>query len=584
MAATPCRYSCETAAKTLDWMNAIAAFLLRFRFLIDAQVVNFFKDRLWEAIDSQWMECLKKESVETLLGLPSGLVQDHWPPSLQEFLVTLQSLVLPREQNLSNAMLENFHVLTLSSVLSQGMNSKKKHEVEILAATIRTIAHDVNAKKVIDVGSGQGYLAQVLSFEYQLSVVAIDSSLHHSAVSSARANRIKKHYAAKLHKLQHGDKHLKVPQTVTLQVLSSDSLAALCISILDDQKQSDRSGSSLETIFPRSSESGVYKAATPCNDKITGSSSVLVGLHACGDLSVNMLRAFVECEQMKALISVGCCYNLLTEGSFKEINPLPGFPLSNGARLSGLILGKNARDLACQSAERWKNLTKNAAFQNFELHAFRAAFQMVLDKYYPEVIASRPSIGRQGKALRRQQMRRVIESKLDLKSPFCSCNQNDYLGYKTIAMQLDEIEVTGGSYNFKTLEEGSINIEGFSEQPCWYEEYKTLSSRSSNIYQLFKEFSKSGLHRLGFENLQDVNLLEQWARITPFFEFIGPYWSLRAALGPLLETYILLDRLLFLQEHSNFLEARLVPLFNPTVSPRNVAIIARKFDANIVNT
>ncbi|KAG5598093.1 hypothetical protein H5410_039325 [Solanum commersonii] len=46
-------------------------------------------------------------------------------------------------------------------------------------------------------------------------------------------------------------------------------------------------------------------------------------------------------------------------------------------------------------------------------------------------------------------------------------------------------------------------------------------------------------------------------------ELIGPYWSLRAALGPVLETLILLDRLLLLQEYDSDLEASLLPIFNP---------------------
>lgn len=63
-------------------------------------------------------------------------------------------------------------------------------------------------------------------------------------------------------------------------------------------------------------------------------------------------------------------------------------------------------------------------------------------------------------------------------------------------------------------------------------------------------------------------------------ELVGPFWSLRAALGPVVETYILLDRLLFLQEQGNSVEALLVPIFDPILSPRNMAIIARKTDAD----
>lgn len=64
-------------------------------------------------------------------------------------------------------------------------------------------------------------------------------------------------------------------------------------------------------------------------------------------------------------------------------------------------------------------------------------------------------------------------------------------------------------------------------------------------------------------------------------ELIGPYWSLRAALGPLIETFILLDRLLLLQEQGDSIEALMLSVFDPAVSPRNVAIIAKKIDRNV---
>lgn len=68
-------YSCETAAQTLEWIHAIIDFLKPFSFFSDALVVNFFKDRLWEAVDKEWMDCLRNEPVEYLLQIPSGVVQ-----------------------------------------------------------------------------------------------------------------------------------------------------------------------------------------------------------------------------------------------------------------------------------------------------------------------------------------------------------------------------------------------------------------------------------------------------------------------------------------------------------------------------
>ncbi|XP_074557827.1 uncharacterized protein LOC141813744 [Curcuma longa] len=536
MTSQRCTYSCETMAQTLEWMNAIAEFIRPYRALLDAHVVNFFKERLWELVDEQWMDCLRKESVANLLKLPSSCTQDYWPASLKQFLYDLRSLVLPREQELLHKISPNLHVASLSTVLSQGMNLKKKHEVEILAAVVSSIVHESGAGKIIDVGSGQGYLAQALSFHYQLPVIAIDASLHHANVTNARAERIKKHYAAKFA----GSPHFKIPQTITCHILSSEALTALSSASLNEnntKESAERSSASFlgDCGIP---EIDIAKEKSLSN-LYDNSFLVLAGLHACGDLSVNMLRTFVDCKQVRALVGVGCCYNLLSEDFLEKAGDSCGFPISNAAKLSSLILGKNARDLACQSAERWRTLTEDAALQNFEVHAFRAAFQLVLDKYYPTILASSPSIGRQGKTIRRQQCRRLRESQ--------TSREDDIRGFSP--------ELGKSSHNLAS---------GCQDR------------QNSNKYLLLEEFCKSGLSRLGCVFSEDMDLLGIWNHAQSYSELIGPFWSLRAALGPLVETYILLDRLLFLQEQGDSIEASLFPIFDPTLSPRNMAIIARR--------
>ncbi|OVA07354.1 Methyltransferase domain [Macleaya cordata] len=546
MAAGCCRrYSCETATQTLEWINAINDFLIPYKPLLNSHVVNFFTDRLWESVDKQWIDCLRHESVENLLQIPSGVIQDNWPSSLKEFVLTSTSLVFPREQGNLQMTLPDLHVTSLSSVLAQGMNLKKKHEVEILAAVITSIAKNAGAQTIIDVGAGQGYLAQVLSFQYQLSVVAIDASSHHGTVTSARAKRIMKHYAAKMRERRTGNQHLNVPQTITCRVLSSDVLKALSgtLSPTDDVEQSNRVEVDSQKPSLQVLEADIGKLSSSSNKPKTESSLVLAGLHACGDLSVTMLRlTFVECEEVKAIVSIGCCYNLLSE-EHTENTPQCGFPMSDGVNLAGLSLGKNARDLACQSAERWRSLSKVAAVQNFELHAFRAAFQMVLNKYYPEVLTRSPSIGRQGKALRRQQLMRSIQTHLHVKDNGKTCSTCD----------VDTSHDISSNYSSRGGD-----------------------SQSPDQYSLFEKFCKSGLGRLGLIPMQEIDFLGLWMEAKPFSELVGPYWSLRAALGPLVETLLLLDRLLFLQEQGNSVEAAMLPLFDPTLSPRNVALIAQK--------
>ncbi|KAJ9567810.1 hypothetical protein OSB04_003776 [Centaurea solstitialis] len=501
-----CNYSCATAAETLEWIHAIIQFIHPYSFFWESNVVNFLTDRLWEAVDQQWIDCLRNEPLHHLIQIPSGFFKDHWPSSLKKFITTSSSLALPRQQADLEKLLPNLQVALLNNVITQGMNQKKRHEIEALAAVVSSVAREVETDTVVDVGAGQGYLAQVLSFEYQLSVIAIDASSHHGRITDARAERIKKHYDSRMRKSSLGGRESSIPKTVTCCVLSSDMLKTLLKSEEEgDDKQFSSSSSST-------------------NDSC---SLLLTGLHACGDLSVTMLRTFLESEQVKAVVSIGCCYNLLSE---EEDDGVCGFPISRGVKSTGLRLTRNARDLACQSADRWRALEKDGGVNNFELHAFRAAFQMMLLRYFPETLSTSPRIGRQGKALRRKQQRHPQQSS--------NC--------PPVHPHLHPVESLG-------------NDDGSGRKRC----------------ALFEKFSKSGMDRLNIKEKENVDYSGIWKEAEPFTEMIGAYWSVRAALGPVLETLILLDRLLLLQEEEG-VEVMMVPIFDPTISPRNMAIIANK--------
>ncbi|CAN4103829.1 unnamed protein product [Withania somnifera] len=420
------------------------------------------------------------------------------------------------------------HITSLSNVLAQGMNHKKKHEVEALSALVSLVAKQVGARTVVDVGAGQGYLAQVLAFDYQLSVIAIDACSHHGKITDARAERIRKHYAAKMRKNCSEHREFNVPKTLTCRVLSSATLKALSNSPVENSLP--QPAQLAEDILPSLSYSD--------------STLVIAGLHACGDLSVTMLRTFLECDKAKAVISVGCCYNLLSEEAIGIADSSCGFPVSQGVKSAGVVLDKSARDLACQSADRWRGLGEHAGLHNFELHAFRAAFQMVLFRSYPNILLESPTIGRKGKSLRRQQNQRILESNLHNRGPSVSGEPRENVAFL---------------HEYSSIQSS-----------------KSSKSRALDRYSLFVKFCESGLDCLHLPHLEDTTYSAVWSECESYAELIGPYWSLRAALGPVLETLILLDRLLLIQEYGNDLEASLLPIFNPVLSPRNMAIIAKK--------
>ncbi|GKA14863.1 S-adenosyl-L-methionine-dependent methyltransferases superfamily protein, partial [Tanacetum coccineum] len=453
---------------------------------------------------------------------------DDWPSSLKNFITTSSSLAFPREQANLKKLLPNMQMASLNNVITQGMNQKKRHEIEALAAVVSSVARDVETNTVIDLGAGQGYLSQVLSFEYNLSVMAIDASSHHGNITHARAERIKKHYDAKMRKSSLGGRDVTLPKTVTCRVLSSDMLKML-----------------LET-------KDVDSTVTSCLSKSSNDthSLLLTGLHACGDLSVTMLRTFLECKEVKAVVSIGCCYNLLSEEESEQDDALCGFPVSQGVKSTGLHLGKSSRDLACQSADRWKCMEKDASLHNFELHAFRAAFQMVLSRYFPETLNASPTVGRQGKALRRKQQRMLVSTKYS----------EETINSQTLVNSNLDVNCCGAE-----TDKSSCNAD-----------VPIGNDKDVDRCSLFEKFSLSAMHRLKTNHIHDIDFAGIWKEAEPFAEMIGPYWSLRATLGPVIETLILLDRLLFLQEYGDSVEAVMLPIFNPSVSPRNVAIIAKK--------
>lgn len=53
-------------------------------------------------------------------------------------------------------------------------------------------------------------------------------------------------------------------------------------------------------------------------------------------------------------------------------------------------------------------------------------------------------------------------------------------------------------------------------------------------------------------------------------------WTVRALLGPLIEAIILHDRLLYVRERVPNVQVALVPVFDPLLSPRNIALVAIK--------
>lgn len=164
------------------------------------------------------------------------------------------------------------------------MGRKKFHEVELLSQLVLGYARRLGVKGIVDVGSGSGYLTMELSKHYPiLAIDGDESQICHSKKRNENFPEFKK-------------------ITHVVQRLDSSSL----ISILSEYDLVEQGDHCLE--FQKSSKGNIKQKL------------LVTSLHACGDLSSEvLLNSFKKCNWISCVISIGCCYQMLSP---------KGFPLS----------------------------------------------------------------------------------------------------------------------------------------------------------------------------------------------------------------------------------------------------------------
>ncbi|KAH7310713.1 methyltransferase domain-containing protein [Stachybotrys elegans] len=246
------------------------------------------------------------------------------PQSLTKWLNTVRSLALPRVQR-------NGPSISLPDILKQRMKTKKIAEISRATAYIHAKCVDLNITHIIDMGSGQGYLSASLAFLFpNLHILAIDGSGSQIEGSKSFAASL----GIKEDRLQH----------VVHWIDGSSAVQ----SIIEDWAQ--------------------------------GTRCILVGLHACGNLSEHMLRYFVTIPCIQALAAIGCCYNhiIATSPEYPQ-----GFPISSALTCRDLFLSPTAFMAACQVPDNWKTPEAyNKQDNNISVFTKRRLYRAMLERLF----------------------------------------------------------------------------------------------------------------------------------------------------------------------------------------------------------
>ncbi|XP_066465189.1 methyltransferase-like protein 25B isoform X2 [Eleutherodactylus coqui] len=528
---------------SMEQNKKLAADILRvlslYGYITDSYIIEFFSDNLWETLPESWRLALSDltapELADQLLSnrnTKDTSYRSVWPLSLLALKVTAQSLAFQRtprhdvggadKKRPAEFQTNRCQSSLLHPLFRKHVKPKKQHEIVRLGKLVKKLSDSTRCDHVVDIGSGQGHLSRVLSFGQGLGVTAVEAN--RSLLTMATKFDYDLIYMLKKEQLRPKQiaacditsiEATKIPRHVLAYIDPQASWEEFVNQLTGHTEIGINAGGSSTSASLTSTQGlGSMEQGNQIVDSCQSVSSldqccfpqtnnfILTGLHACGDLSVAMLRHFARCPSVVGITSVACCYMKLTTC---EVPQPPGvlapshqhdsqqqqygYPVSSWvAGLPGHKLSYKSREVACHAIEDYIERLKGES-DVLRIHCYRAVLEMVIRGIEPT-------------------MKRA----------------------------------------------GVQTIKNAQKLP-------------------FKEYAKQGLQRVGldpdapFSHILVEDMLAQHQKVVVFF-------SLALLLAPLVETLILLDRMIFLQEQG--LHCEVIPLFKPEFSPRNLVLVAAK--------
>lgn len=456
----------------------------------------------------------------------------------------------------------------LAKHVSVGMNPKKIHEVENFVKYIDNLIVHINSSTereishVVDFGSGQNYLGRALaSPPYCKDIIAIESKQHN--IGGAKTMDVFANLAEKERTLRN-KKTYRMGRGGLLQGATSnteDSLISIS-SHKDCDRITTRKTSSvkpaqthgslqyietriqdgdLSTIVPQISIRNVLGKEKPDPNLL------VISLHSCGNLLHHGVRSLMLNPSVKAVAMIGCCYNLMTErlrpptfklpslrGPNERLNSTScacdphGFPMSE--RLAdykhrqgdGIRLNITARMMAVQAPQNW---TLKDSDDFFTRHFFRALLQRIL---VDKGVLGKPAANSRPDG---------VGSPWGWSGP----GQTVILGSLRKSCYSSFIAYVRGA--IAKLRSDSVHVRAMIEL-----EAELTDGEISHYEEIYKDKKKE----------------------------LSIVWSLMAFSAGVVESTIVVDRWLYLQEQKEVKECWVEAIFGYGISPRNLAVVGIK--------
>ncbi|XP_060572310.1 methyltransferase-like protein 25B [Ruditapes philippinarum] len=206
------KLSPENLEKVKLYIQQLTTFLHKYTWILDAYVSDFYFKNHWDKLPKSWCTTLSElttEELSFLLDKRPVKLQKVVPLSLLSFKTCCDSYSLDRQcEDITNKLCKLFNENDtgrfersdddnddidadvkfnplddngeLHAFFKKHVKPKKRHEIKNLAKVVYMLSQHIDCKNVVDVGSGLGHLARLLSFGYNLNVTSVEAAGTHA--------------------------------------------------------------------------------------------------------------------------------------------------------------------------------------------------------------------------------------------------------------------------------------------------------------------------------------------------------------------------------------------------------------------
>ncbi|CAL1535325.1 unnamed protein product [Lymnaea stagnalis] len=610
----------NTAELIRDRVNKLSIVLHEYRWVIDSYVSDFYTKNHWDQLPKSLQEYFDKvDPPELTWMLVMKDAQTSFsvaPLSLLSLHICIQSLVLRREgvkidspetqRNISSALLETPHIseespinagkheegfqstnstspllenesiqspnykngqcMDMKHIFRKHVKPKKQHEINQLGQAINLLSRTCECKHVVDVGAGLGHLSRLLTFQHGLQVTTVEAADGHASKAEA--------YDRELHK----DIYKVSIRKKSDPLLSSEFL---CQNIVE----SFTNLNPYQTISRNHHKSHVSELDTLqklCCEHASHSS--VIG--SMEDKLANIKKQDEKnvpapVSEICEVTDYQCCFHKTHEDNLEQTS----LPHHVKCKVQPDIAPSQFLDIVrARGGETRGGDTRggedNCKFVLAGLHACGDLTPTLLRVF----VDCPAAMGLASVACCYMKISSSTTGSTQLNnfpmSKFVRDIPHHHLTYVS-----RELACHFADAYYPRLKANSLHLKIHSYRAALQYLLKAINPefKSGDVRLVSKRGSRGTFTDYALENLKKVGLISETVSkelmgdcelLCQNWKRVVAYYTLRLSLAPVVESFILLDRALFLQEKG--VNSVLVPIFDSKISPRNFALLAAK--------